>query len=268
MSVNPIAVLDSGIGGLTVLREIVKLLPHENTIYLADTANCPYGNKTYDQIITLTQKATEILITQKAKIIVLACNTMTAAAITHLRKQYPQITFVGMEPAVKPAAKLTKSQVIGILATQATLRGELYHRSSEKIRQDIKIIETAGIGLVELIEQGREDSEQCYNLTKSYIEPMMEQGVDNLVLGCTHYPFLEQTINRITKNQINLINPAPAIAKRVESLLRDANQLNPHTTTDSYHKYLTSGTSADLQMLRHRSAFAPGEYFVVTELTN
>lgn len=255
---NPIAVLDSGIGGLTVLREIIKLLPHENTVYLADTANCPYGTKNFEQIKSLTEAAIKILIAQNAKIIVLACNTMTAAAVVYLRQKYSDTIFVGMEPAVKPAAKLTRSGVIGILATQATLRGGIYNRTTERIRQDIKIIETAGTGLVELIEQGDENSEQCYELTKSYIQPMIEQGVDNLVLGCTHYPFLEATINRITQGKLNLINPAPAIAKRVESLLQNTQGLNSQTQTAT-HRYISSGTAADLENLRQRSSFATGD---------
>lgn len=222
----PIAVLDSGIGGLTVWREIIKELPCESVIYYADSANCPYGAKDYDEIVPLTRRCVEALIAIGVKMVVVACNTMTAAAIVVLRNSYPDTIFVGMEPAIKPAAKITGTGVVGILATQATLKGELYRRTASTLGDKIKIIEVAGNGLVEFVENSEQSSEQCYELTRQYIEPMLQQGADCVVLGCTHYPFLSNVINEISQGRLIIIDPAQAVSHRVKSLLASVNMLN------------------------------------------
>lgn len=248
----PIGVIDSGIGGVTVWREIVALLPHESTVYYADSANCPYGTRSYDEIFAMTEICVKKLLDSGVKIIVIACNTITAASIKQLREQYPAMLFVGMEPAVKPAAALTKTGVVGILATRATLAGELYHNTLNRIEHPIEIIEMAGDGLVELIEDESENSPQCEALTRTYIEPMIESGADCVVLGCTHYPFLIPTIERISHGRLTIINPAPAVARRVKSLLESNDLLN--TDCDNpHHVFLSSGTAKQAAMVERRA---------------
>ncbi len=221
----PIGLLDSGIGGLSVWREVVRLLPHERTVYYADTAHCPYGPKTQEEIIGRAVHITDWLLARQAKLIVVACNTATAAAIDHLRTHYT-IPFVGMEPAVKPAALLSQSGVVGVLATRGTFKGRLYHETSERFAGHVKIIEQPGDGLVELIEAGKTDTPEMTALLHTYIDPMIAAGADHIVLGCTHYPFLIPAIRKITGDKVTLLDPAPAVAQRVKSLLEQQGLLN------------------------------------------
>lgn len=251
-SSTPIGIIDSGVGGTTVWSEIVTLLPGESTIYYADSANCPYGGKSYPQIVALTEICVKNLISREVKMIVIACNTITAASISLLRSRYPTMLFVGMEPAIKPAAALSKSGTVGILATRATLASELYHRTSSRIRPHIQVIETAGDGLVELIEQGDENSPQCEWLTRKYIAPMISQGADCIVLGCTHYPLLTKTIDRISGGKLAIINPAPAVARRVESLLKSNNLLNT-TKKEPLHTFISSSGNLSAETARQRA---------------
>ena len=185
---NPIGLFDSGIGGTSIWKEIHNLLPNENTIYLADSKNAPYGQKSKEEIIQLSYKNTEFLLNQNCKLIVVACNTATTNAIKELRDKY-DIPFIGIEPAIKPAATNSQTQKIGILATKGTLNSELFYKNVEKF-QDIKIIEQIGFGLVELIENGKINSAEMQDLLKQYLNPMIAQNIDYLVLGCSHYPFL------------------------------------------------------------------------------
>lgn len=213
-----IGIFDSGVGGLSVWRELVKILPDERYIYVSDNGYCPYGPKPKSEVIERAKKITEFLMKQGADIIVVACNTATAAAIDVLRSSY-DIPFVGMEPAVKPAALNTDSGVIGVLATQGTFKGELYLRTLHKFASNTKVIEQVGTGLVELVESGNTESVQAEELLKKYLDPMMEAGADHLVLGCTHYPFLEKVIRNISGNSFVIVNPAPAVASRTRDLL-------------------------------------------------
>ena len=237
-------VIDSGIGGLTVWREVVKLLPGEDIVYYADSANCPYGNRTKEEITTLTDAIVGKLIDRGVGLIVLACNTMTAAAVTYLREKYPHILFVGMEPAVKPAVQITKSNVIGILATRATLSGEHYHRTVDSFRPRVEIVEQAGEGLVEFIERGEVDSPQCRSLIRSYIDPMVARGADCVVLGCTHYPFLVPVITDIYGKGLVIVDPAAAVARRVMELASTHGLIE---NSKPCHQFLTSGSQEDLQ---------------------
>ena len=228
-----IGIFDSGAGGLTVYKELLKALPKESYVYVADTAHCPYGPKSKEYITRRAKKISEYLISKGAQIIVVACNTATAAAIHTLRQSF-DIPFIGMEPAVKPATLLTKSGVIGVLATKGTLKGELYLNTSEKFARskEIKIIEIIGTGLVEAVEAGNLNTPETKGLLKKYITPMAEQNADCIVLGCTHYPFLEDTIkevvNEVTgkENSMQIINPAPAVAKRAKEVLDSLNNNN------------------------------------------
>ncbi len=215
-----IGVFDSGVGGLSVWQELIKLLPEENYIYVSDNGYCPYGPKLKSYVVERARLITEFLIDKGADIIVVACNTATAAAIQTLRSSY-NIPFVGMEPAVKPAALNSTSGVIGVLATQGTFKGELYLRTLHKFAAHTKVLEQIGTGLVELVESGNTHSEEALQLLKRYISPMMEAGADHVVLGCTHYPFLTDTIRKIAGDSMVIVNPAPAIANRTKELLQN-----------------------------------------------
>ena len=228
MSSAPIGLFDSGIGGLSVWHEVTRLLPNERTVYYADTAYCPYGPKTREEIIARAVHITNFLLAKQAKLIVVACNTATAAAIDELRKQY-KVLFVGMEPAVKPAALLSKSGVVGVLATRGTFNGRLYHETAERYAANTIIIEQCGDGLVELIEAEKTDTPEMETLLHKYIDPMLEAGADHIVLGCTHYSFLIPAIRKIVGNKAELLDPSSAVAQQVKHLLIQNNLLNTET---------------------------------------
>ena len=244
---KPIGIFDSGVGGLTVLKELVTLLPNENFIYYADSANCPYGTKSYDEIIELTKKITDFLLSNSCKMIVVACNTATAAAIDILRKNY-KLPFVGMEPAVKPAAETTKTGKIGILATAGTFEGRLFKQTSKVFADDVDKIVQVGEGLVELVENDNYESEEAKELLSKYILPMVAASVDKIVLGCTHYPFFSDIIQTLTPNTVEVINPAPAVAKRVQYLLEELS-LGQIDTESGRITFYTSGSINALERL-------------------
>ena len=221
---NPIGLFDSGIGGTSIWTAIHDLLPNEDTIYLADSKNAPYGQKSKDEIIALSIKNTEFLLNQNAKIVVVACNTATTNAIKELRAKY-DVPFIGIEPAIKPAAINSQKHVIGILATQGTLNSELFHQTAEKFH-DTKIIEQIGHGLVGLIENGEINSKEMNSLLHQYLEPMIEANIDYLVLGCSHYPYLIPQIKKILPKEIKIIDSGEAVARQTKSVLSDRNELN------------------------------------------
>jgi glutamate racemase len=216
---NAIGLFDSGIGGTSIWKEIQDLLPNEDTIYLADSKNAPYGQKSKEEIIQLSIKNTEFLLEQNCKIIVVACNTATTNAIKELREKY-NIPFIGIEPAIKPAAMHSKKHIIGILATKGTLNSELFHKTAEKF-QDTKIIEQIGHGLVQLIENGEIDSPEMNQLLHSYLQPMIEANIDFLVLGCSHYPYLIPQIKKILPKHVKIIDSGEAVARQTKNVLRE-----------------------------------------------
>ena len=216
---HPIGVFDSGIGGTSIWAAIHQLLPNEKTIYLADSKNAPYGQKSKDEIIALCIKNTELLLKMECKLIVVACNTATTNAIQELRAKYT-IPFIGIEPAIKPAATNSRTQNIGILATQGTLNSALFNKNVEKF-QNIKIIEQVGHGLVELIENGAINSPQMSQLLRTYLQPMIDQNIDYLVLGCSHYPYLIPQIKKILPNHIQIIDSGEAVARQTQTILRE-----------------------------------------------
>lgn len=216
---NPIGLFDSGIGGTSIWKEIHQLLPNENTIYLADSKNAPYGQKSKHEIIELSFKNTEFLLNQNCKLIVVACNTATTNAIKELRDKY-DVPFIGIEPAIKPAATNSQTQKIGILATKGTLNSELFHKNVEKF-QDITIIEQIGYNLVTLIENGEMNSPEMTKLLKEYLTPMINQNIDYLVLGCTHYPYLIPQIKKIIPQNIKIIDSGDAVARQTKSILEN-----------------------------------------------
>ncbi len=217
---NPIGIYDSGVGGLCVLKEVRKLLPFESIAYLADSGNCPYGSKTKEEVLFLARKNIEFLLEKDCKLIVIACNTITAVAIDSFRSDY-QIPFIGMEPALKPAVLKTRTKKIGVLATENTFNGRLFKETYEKHANGIEVFVQPGYGLVELVEQGEENSEDARRLLEKYIVPMMEKGVDTLVLGCTHYPFLKEMIEKVTRNKVAIIDPSDAVAAQTRRILTD-----------------------------------------------
>jgi glutamate racemase len=216
---HPIGLFDSGIGGSSIWSAIHELLPNESTIYLADSKNAPYGEKSKEEIIALSIKNTEFLLERGAKIIVVACNTATTNAIKELRAKY-DIPFIGIEPAIKPAAIHSKTQTVGILATKGTLSSELFNKAVE-IYQDTKIVEQIGHGLVELIENGQIDSNEMNQLLHSYLEPMIEANIDFLVLGCSHYPYLIPQIKKILPAHIKIIDSGEAVARQTQKILQE-----------------------------------------------
>ena len=213
-------IFDSGSGGLSVLREILRVLPEERFVYYADNANCPYGEKTPEFIQSRCRAITEYLLSRGARIIVVACNTATAAAIQTLRSEYG-IPFVGMEPAVKPAALGTRSGVIGVLATAGTLKGSKYLNTKGRFQDEVKIVERVGKGFVELVESGELTGPHAEKVVGNSLRPLLEAGADTVVLGCTHYPFLLETLRKIAGPEINFIDPAPAVARRLVEVLKE-----------------------------------------------
>lgn len=248
-----IGIFDSGAGGLSVFREIRKILPEHHYIYYSDSAHCPYGEKTRDYIITRARIITDFLIDKGAEIIVVACNTATAAAISVLRREYPDIPFIGMEPAVKPAAMQTKTGVIGVLATSGTLKADKYIGTKDRFAPDAEVVEHTGDGFVELVEQGCISGNEAEKTVKSSIAPLIDAGADTIVLGCTHYPFLAEVIKKVAEeikpgHSINIIDPAPAVARHLLTVMTDKGiaTCSPEGFSIELH---TSGDKERLQAL-------------------
>lgn len=227
-----IGVYDSGEGGKSVLKELVAQMPQEDFIYFADTANCPYGPKAPEFIMERAFRISDFLIGKGCEMIVVACNTATAAAIDSLRARY-DIPFVGMEPALKPAALRSRSGVVGVLATAGTFKGKLYLNTLSNFSGEVRVIEKVGEGLVETVEKGILDGPQVEALIHKCIDPMLEQGADHIVLGCTHYPFLQPVIERIAGEGVTVINPAPAVARQAKRILEGIKKLEPSTRKGS-----------------------------------
>ena len=215
-----IGIFDSGSGGLSVLREILKILPKERFLYYADTAFCPYGEKTPEFIQSRGRAITDFLLGEGADIIVVACNTATAAAISTLRKEYA-VKFIGMEPAVKPAALSSESGVIGVLATAGTLKGSKYLTTKGLYEDNVKIVEHVGKGFVELVENGELDGSKTMRVVRKSLQPLLDEGADRIVLGCTHYPFLRDVIQKIAGPSVQVIDPAPAVARHLLDVMKE-----------------------------------------------
>lgn len=241
-SQHPIGLFDSGIGGTSIWKEIVQLLPDENTIYLSDSKNAPYGTKSKEDIILLSEKNTEFLLDNNCKMIVVACNTATTNAISHLRAKY-DIPFIGIEPAIKPASLQTKTKKIGILATKGTLNSELFEKTSKSLDDEIIIKEAIGSGLVELIEKGKIDSTETKALLLKYLEPMVAFGIDHLVLGCSHYPYLISEIKTIIGDDIKIIDSGFAVAKQSKNILSTNNLLNSGNELGKHRFYSNADKS-------------------------
>ncbi len=251
MSKNPIGIFDSGIGGTSILKEIHTLLPKENIIYLADSKNAPYGNKSESEILQLSIKNTEYLLKQNCKLIVVACNTATTNSISYLRKSY-SVPFIGIEPAIKPAALNTATKTVGILATKGTLSSQLFHQTSNLHAHGIKVIEQVGEGIVPLIETGNLESEEMKALLQTYLEPMIAQNIDYLVLGCTHYPYLIPMLTEMLPKDVKIIDSGLAVAKQTKSILASNGILNTSTNKTSVKLYTNGNIEVLNSILNHQ----------------
>ena len=247
MSIKPIGLFDSGVGGTSIWKEIHQLLPNESTIYLADSKNAPYGPKGKDKIVELSIKNTEFLLKKDCKLIVVACNTATTNAIETLRGTY-NVPFIGIEPAIKPAALETQTKVIGILATKGTLSSELFSSTSSLYSSGITVIEQDGDGIVQLIETGKLYSEEMKALLKLYLEPMVEANIDHLVLGCTHYPYLIPLLIELLPKHIKIIDSGEAVARQTKNILKQNNLLN-NTSQKPINNFYSNSNPEVMQQL-------------------
>lgn len=225
MSKKPIGIFDSGVGGTSIFKEVHQLMPYEDIIYLADSKNAPYGEKSELEIIRLSQKNTELLLNYGCKIIVVACNTATTNAISLLRSTY-NTPFIGIEPAIKPASLNTTTKAVGILATKGTLSSSLFHKTSNIYGKNIKVIEQVGDGIVPLIENGQLYSVEMRALLNLYLQPMINANIDYLVLGCTHYPYLIPILLELLPKHVKIIDSGLAVARQTKAILLQNNLLN------------------------------------------
>ncbi len=247
----PIGIFDSGLGGLSVWRQIVQQLPDESTVYFADRAHVPYGCRQPHEIRAYSEGICMALSEAGCKVIVVACNTASAVALHHLRERFPDSLILGLEPAVKPAVAITRSGVVGVMATPATFQGRLYRATVGRHAASVQVVEQVCLGLADLVEVGALDGARTDDLLLSFLEPMLAAGVDTIVLGCTHYPFVIEAIRRLVGPDVAVIDPAPAVARHLGSLLHHyAMQAPPGSAS---HRFFTTGAAAqfdrDAQLL-------------------
>jgi glutamate racemase len=255
--VRPVGVFDSGVGGLSVWREIVRKLPHEDTVYFADQAHVPYGPRPQEQIRHFCDAITRFLVGHGCKAIVVACNTASAAALKHLREAFPTLPSIGMEPAVKPAALTTRTGVVGIMATPATFQGRLFQATAGRYASGIRLVNQVCNGLADRVEAGEIDSEETAALLRGYVQPILEAGADTIVLACTHYPFLIEPIRRIAGADVNVIDPSPAIARHLHRVLEQQGLLGPAGHA-ARHAFFTTGAAAPYQQALERLSGVKG----------
>jgi glutamate racemase len=237
---SPIGIFDSGVGGISVLRAIREQMPGESVIYFGDQGHIPYGPRPMEQIRNFSEAITNFLLAQNTKIIVVACNTASAAALKYLREKFPNVQFVGMEPAVKPAAEHTQTDKVGVLATPATFQGALYASVVERFANEVELFQSTCPGLVQQIEKGNLNGEETCKILEDALQPMLEKNIDTIVLGCTHYPFVIPLIQQIVGDKVRVIDPALAVAKQVGRLL-EAGGMRSEFKSKGEIKFFTSG---------------------------
>ena len=247
-STSPIGIFDSGVGGISVLRAIREQMPEENVIYVGDQGHIPYGPRTMEQIRAFSEAITNFLLAHQARIVVVACNTASAAALTYLREKFPQVPFVGMEPAVKPAAEQTLTGKVGVLATPATFQGALYASVVERFANGVELFQNTCNGLVQEIEHGNLAGDETRRILEDALLPMLDNKIDTVVLGCTHYPFVIPLIQQIVGENVRVIDPAPSVARQVRRLLEAGGMKNPAVGRGEVRFY-TSGDQAGLKSL-------------------
>jgi glutamate racemase len=239
-SIFPIGIFDSGIGGLSVLRAIRAQMIEESVLYFGDQGHIPYGPRPMGQIRDFSEAITKFLLERNAKIVVVACNTASAAALKYLREKFPDVQFVGMEPAVKPAAETTQTGKVGVLATPATFQGALYASVVERFANGVELFQNTCNGLVQQIEQGNLNGEETRRILEDALLPMLEKNIDTVVLGCTHYPFVIPLVQEIVGDKVRVIDPAPSVAKQVKRLL-EAGGVKSRSESRGSVKLFTSG---------------------------
>ncbi|MCD4803473.1 MAG: glutamate racemase [Anaerolineales bacterium] len=245
---RPIGIFDSGVGGLSVLEEVRRQYPLEDWIYIADQIHVPYGPRSREEVLGYSEGIVRYLLGKGAKLIIVACNTASAVALAELRKKYPDVPFVGMEPAVKPAAEGTSSGVVGVLATPATFQGDLYSSTVEKFARGVEILKDTCPGLVGQIEGGKIDDPLTRNILEKALTPMLEKGVDEVVMGCTHYPFVIPIIREIVGKEVRVIDPAPAVARQAGRLL-ETFDLKADRDREGEGHFQTTGDPGKLEKL-------------------
>lgn len=253
---RPIGIFDSGVGGLSVWREIVRQLPNEKTVYVADQQHIPYGPKPPATLVGYSEAIVRFLLTRGCKAIVVACNSASAAALKHLRTRFPDTPFVGMEPAVKPAAQKTRSRVVLVLATPATLRGELFTATTERHAHGIRVVTEPCPGLVEAIEAGGTAGAEMEAMLRGFVAQGLAAGADQVVLACTHYPFVIDAIRRIAGAAVEVVDPAPAIALQLGRVL-DGHGLRATASSAPSHIFFTTASAAPFARALHVLVGAP-----------
>ena len=244
----PIGVFDSGLGGLTVWREVRRALPAESLVYLGDGKNCPYGSRPRPQVERLADEAVASLVAEGCKLVVVACNTATAAAIDFLREKYAPMPIVGMEPAVKPACLATRSGVVGVLATERSLDGELFRRTAARYGDGVDLVTAPGRGFVELVENDLEATPQAEATVRAAVAEMLEHGADQIVLGCTHYPFLRRQIGRVFPN-VPVFDGREGTVRQLARLLEARHALSTRSERGNI-EFQTSGSDATLELMK------------------
>jgi glutamate racemase len=248
MNEQPIGIFDSGVGGLSVLRAIRQQMAEESVIYFGDQGHIPYGPRPMAQIQNFSEAITRFLLDKGAKIIVVACNAASAAALTYLRQAFLDISFVGMEPAVKPAAEHTETGVVGVLATPATFQGALYASVVERFANGVELLQDPCIGLVQQIEKGDLNGAATRKILEDALHPMLERNIDTVVLACTHYPFVIPLIQEIVGEKVRVIDPAPAVARQTKRLLEEQG-LKREVGSQGEVRFFTSGDARFVQAL-------------------
>ncbi|OGN75889.1 MAG: glutamate racemase [Chloroflexi bacterium GWB2_49_20] len=264
---SPIGIFDSGVGGLSVLKAIRNQLPNESILYLADQSHVPYGQRSLEDVRQFSTVITQFLLDQGTKLIVVACNTASAAALHHLRITFPHISFVGMEPAVKPAAEFSLTRRVGVLATPATFQGALYASVVERFARDVTIYQHTCPGLVEQIEAGDLDTSKTRAILEDALLPMVEKGIDTIVLGCTHYPFVIPLIKNIVGDGIRVIDPAPAVARQIDHVL-NSGKLSNIDKSASTMMFYTTGNSVEFNKILPRLLLEEGDISSLTWMKN
>ena len=234
---RPVGFFDSGVGGMCILDAFRRLCPAESTVYIADSANCPYGNRPAEEIVRLSEANVEELLSCGCKAVVVACNTATAAAIDYLRRRYADVPFVGLEPAVKPAALRSRTGVVGVLATEGTFGGRLYNETKEKFARDVVVIATVADEFVALVERGETSGPAAEAAVRARLTPLIDAGCDMIVLGCTHFPHLRPLMEKVAAGRAAILDPSDAVARQARRVLESRGLLAP-ASNEAVHEFI------------------------------
>jgi glutamate racemase len=247
---QPIGLFDSGVGGLSVWREIVRQLPTESILYVADSAHVPYGNRSGEEVLAFCEGLCRFLLDNRCKAIVVACNTASAVALQVLRDRHPEVPILGLEPAVKPAISLSKTKVVGVMATPATFQGRLFRATVGRYARNVRLVEQVCLGLADCVESGAAE-EDLERLLRSFLDPMLAANADTIVLGCTHYPFVIESIRRLAGAERRVIDPAPAVAAHLARVLNEQHLVTSPDARAEHH-FFTTGSAARFDAACHR----------------